>query len=220
MIGQQSKAREQLARSTLASLSVVMIPITAGAICHALRMATSFDCEKGPRELREDKIPNPDSIVESGQGLVAIDPVTSVVTIPCYDIEEYLRDHWDNVFAPSVKVQLTKALLAYLSLDAFVSGPCYDKKDFNRRLGDYPLMNYASQYWAHHIHGVLSLGTPGQCIFEWVNRFTAKRSNLESSLQVSSMTPKPQKVPQVLSRSTREGLLHTQRVSRVNQRYK
>ena len=183
-----------------------MAEVTAGAICHALGMATSFDCEKEPRELREDKIPNPDSIVECCQGLVAIDPVTSVVTIACYDIDEYLRNHWDTVYAPSVKVQLTKVLLAYLSLDAFLSGPCYDKKDFKKRLEDYPLMNYASQYWAHHIHGALSLGAPGQCIIKWVNGFIAKRSNLESSLQVSSMISKPQTVPQILSRGTREGL--------------
>ena len=158
--------------------------------------------------------------MECCQGLIAIDPVTSVVTIACYDIEEYIRNHGDTVFAPSVKVQLTKVLLAYLSLDAFLSGPCFDKKDFKSRLEEYPLVNYASQYWTHHIHGALSLGTYGQCIIEWVNRFIAKRSKLESSLQVSSMTSKPQKVPQILSRSTRQGFAYTQRVSRVNQRYK
>ena len=82
MAGQQNKAREQLARSTSAFLSVVMIPITAGAICHVLGIATSFDCEKEPCELREE-IPNPDAIVECCQRLVAIDPATSIVTIAC-----------------------------------------------------------------------------------------------------------------------------------------
>ena len=205
MMGQQSKAREQLARSALAFLTVVVKPITAGAMCHALGMANVLDSEKSPSELPKDDIPNPDSIVECCQGLVSIDPETSVVTIAYCDIEEYMRKHWDTIFPLSVKIKHARVLLTYLLMDTFLSGPCYNSDDFSRRLEHYPLIVYASKYWGHHVHEALSLGTPEQDIIECVNGFIAKRSNLESSLQVFSITSKPPRAQQELLRSTQEG---------------
>lgn len=93
LIRQQGKAREQLARRALGLLAIVATPITAEAMCHALGMANVLDFEEGPSELREGDIPNPASIVECCQGIVAIDPATSVVTIAYYDIEEYMQKH-------------------------------------------------------------------------------------------------------------------------------
>lgn len=201
---QQSKAREQLARRALALVAVVVEPITAGAMCHALGMANVLEFEKGPSELREGDIPNPDTIVECCQGLVAIDPVTSVVKIAYCDIEEYMQKHWDTLFSPDVKIELAEVLLVYLLMDAFLSGLCYHVDDFSRRLQNYPSIVYASHYWGQHVREALSLGMPEQHIIERVNCFLAKRSNLESSLQVSLMTAKFPRVHQETFQSTPE----------------
>lgn len=84
-------------------------------------------------------------------------------------------------------------------MDAFSSGLCYHIDDFNRRLED-----YASHYWSHHVHEALSLGIPEQRIIQRVSGFLAKRSNVESLLQVSSITPKSLNVYQELLQSTPE----------------
>ena len=204
MMGQQSQAREQLARSALAFLTFVVTPITAGALCHALGMANVLESEESPSELRKDDIPNPDSIVECCQGLVAIDPETSVVTIAYCDIEEYMQKHWATIFPPDMKIKIVEILLAYLLMDTFLSGLYDDADEFSRRLEHYPLIVYASRYWGHHVHEALSLGMPEQRIIECVNGFLAKRSNLESSLQVSSIISMPPRAQQELLRSTQE----------------
>ena len=213
MMRQQNKAREQLARRALALLAVVAIPITAGAMCHALGMSNVLDCEESPSELREGEIPNQNSIVECCQGLVAINPVTSVVTIAYCDIEEYMQKHWDTLSSPIVKIKLAKVLLAYLSMNAFQSGLCDHVDEFSRRLKDYPLIVYASRYWSHHVHEALSIGMPEHRIIERVNGFLVKRSNLESSFQVASITSKSPRIYRELLPSGREDFaLYTERV--------
>ena len=213
MMRQQSQAREQLAESALAFLTFVVTPITAGTLCHALGMANVLDSGESPSELRKDDIPNPDSIVECCQGLVAIDPETSIVTIAYYDIEEYLQKHWATIFPPKVKIKLVEVLLTYLLMDTFLSGPCDHGDEFSRRLGQYPLMAYASRYWGHHVHEALSPGMPERRIMECVNGFLAKRSNLESSLQVSSIISMPPRAQQELLRSSQEDFtLYTKKI--------
>lgn len=143
MMRQQGQAREQLARSALAILTFVVAPITAEALCHALGMANVLNSGESPPELRKDDIPNPDSIVECCQGLITIDPETSVVTIASCDIEEYMQKHWATIFPPNVKMKLVEVLLAYLSMDIFRSGLCDHVDEFSSRLGHYPLTAYA-----------------------------------------------------------------------------
>ena len=103
-----------------------------------------------------------------------------------------------------MKIELAEVLLAYLFMNAFLSGLCYHVDDFSRRLKGYTLMVYASHYWGQHIREALSLGMPEQHIIERVNCFLAKRSNLESSLQVSLMTPKFPRVHREMLHSTPE----------------
>ena len=142
----QCEAREQLVRRALALLAIIATPITAGASCHALGMANVLDFEEGSRELHEGYIPNPDFIAGCYQGLIAIDPVISVVTIPYWEIEQHMQKHWDTLLLPSVKRKLAEMLLAYISMEAFSSCLSCHIDDFSRRLGEYPLMNYASLY--------------------------------------------------------------------------
>ena len=76
--------------------------------------------------------------MECCQALVATDPVTSVLTIAYYHIEEYMQKHWDTLFLSSVKDEAAEVLLTYISMDAFSSGLCYHIDDFSRRLVDNP----------------------------------------------------------------------------------
>lgn len=135
MVGLQAIARTHLAMRTLALLTAAQEPLTAEALCHAMGIALVLDSCAEPLELIEDEIPNPASVVECCMGLVAVDPVTSIVTLAHYDIEQHMRMRWNDVFTRCPEdVRLARWCMAYISLATFSSGPCYEAKALGRRL--------------------------------------------------------------------------------------
>ena len=116
--------------------AVAVTLIIAGALCLALGMANVLDVEEKPSELREEDIPNVDSVEDCCQGLVAIDPVTSSVTIADFDIADYMRKHCDTLLSTNVKIKLARILLAYLQFDASQSGICCYAYDFDQGFED------------------------------------------------------------------------------------
>lgn len=55
---------------------------------------------------------------------------------------------------------IARKCVAYLSLEEFDSGPCADDDEVYNRYRRYPLLGYASQYWAIHAQKLHDLGEP------------------------------------------------------------
>lgn len=163
MINTQDPARAQLATRTLALLTAAKVsipdvaPITARAVSHAMGIFHVLDSERRLSKLSEDEVPNPASIIECCMGLVAIDPMTRVVTLAHFDIAQYMQTHWEDFFSWKEKLMLANITLAYLSLEAFSIGPCRQADAFIRRLETYPFLEYASRHWGHHARGAMLL---------------------------------------------------------------
>ena len=157
-----------------------------------------LDSNKGLSKLSEDAIPNPLSIIECCMGLIAIDPVTEVVALAHFDIAQYMEKYWEHLFSWREKLMLANITLAYLSMDAFSTGPCRQADAFIRRLEMYPFLEYASRHWGYHAREAMSLRDANaeqgklKCIGD-VNRFLDARVNLDSSLQICDITSRPSK---------------------------
>ena len=161
MIKMQHSGRVQLATRTLALLTAApttaVVPMTAEAISHATGIAQVLGSEDRLLSLREDEIPNAESIAECCMGLVAIDPVTRIVTLAHFDIAQYMQTHWDELFSGKEKLMLAHITLAYLSLGFFSIGLCLQADALSKRLEAYPFLDYASRYWGHHAREAISL---------------------------------------------------------------
>ena len=156
--------------------------------------------------LSEDEIPNPMSVVKCCMGLVAIDPMTTAVTMAHFDIAQHMRAHWEEIFSWEEKLMLANITLAYLLMDAFSTGPCRQVDAFIRRLESHPFLDYASRHWGHHAHDALLLqvadAAEGKCsLTENVNRLLNDRPNLDSSLQVCDLNSRSSKARELFLRN-------------------
>lgn len=191
-LGLQDIARTQLATRTLAFLAAAQGPLTAEALCHAIGIVFVLDSHAEPSELLEDEIPNPAAVFECCMGLVAIDPVSRIVTLAHHDIEQHLRTRWNDVFPRYAdNARLAKCCMAYISLAAFSTGPCCEAEAYSRRLEQYPFLDYASRHWGQHTRELLPHQKIDGDIFKDIGQLLSKekRKNLESSLQVCEIDP-------------------------------
>ena len=190
MIGLQNAARSKLAIRTLAFLAAAQAPLTAQELCHAMGIASLCDIERDPVELSRDNVPASASVVECCLGLVSLDPVTKVISLAHYDIEQHLQRQWTSLFAGYLgKGDLTNWCIAYISLNAFSNGPCLEVHELSERLEQYTFLAYASRYWGQHAReALLSQDNHDEC-FHLVRALLSerRRRNLESSLQVSAL---------------------------------
>lgn len=228
MINAQKPARAQLAYRTLALLTAAklpptdVVPLTARAMSHAIATSHVLDSNRRLSTLSEDEVPNPASTIECCMGLVTIDPVTRVMTLAHFDIAQYMRTHWEDLFSWKDKLMLANITLAYLSMDVFSFGPCRQANEFIGRLEQYPFLDYASRHWGHHARKAMLLQHADaeqgkRDLVEKISLLLDDRMNLDSSLQVCDLSSRPSEVRKVLLRSNdKDFALHVDKISSVS----
>ena len=87
-INLQYEARAKLAGRILALLTASKESMSAEAMCHALGMSYVLETQQLLRELEKDLIPDVGVLAKCCKGLVAIDPVTRLVTLAQDDIAD------------------------------------------------------------------------------------------------------------------------------------
>ena len=193
LIRLQDRARVLLSTRALALLTATESPLTAEALSHAMGMSLVLDhCPLEFADLIEDDIPETTAIIDCCMGLIAVDPVTSVVTLAPHNIGQYIRQNWNILFKDELeKAKVTKWCVAYLSLDVFSHGPHHEANDLRRCLQQWPFPDYASRHWGDHARDALSSSSPDEEIFDDIGRLLGKtkRSNLELSLQICQLNP-------------------------------
>ena len=66
-----------------------------------------------------------------------------------------MQTHWEDLFSWKEKLMLANITLAYLSMDAFSTGPCLEADALTERLQSYHFLDYASPHWSHHARAAM-----------------------------------------------------------------
>lgn len=180
--------------------------MTAEAMCHALGMSYSMSYlfetwRYFPSKLDKYLVPDVAVLVKCCEGLIAIDPVTRLVTMVHDDRADCMRrgrskslpnnmsgpppnkDH----FSYEEMTMLAAVSLAYLSMSIVEKGPCHRLATLRKRLDKYPFLEYATRHWGYHARELMDHGFNDSAIEYAVNRLLEKAKTLESVLQVRDL---------------------------------
>ena len=84
-------------------------------------------------------------------GLVTVDQDSQIIRLVHYTLQEYFERRGTFWF-PDAQSEIADACVTYLSFDTFGAGACHTNEEFEKRIWEYPLYEYASGYWGHHAH--------------------------------------------------------------------
>ncbi|KAE8364266.1 hypothetical protein BDV27DRAFT_157996 [Aspergillus caelatus] len=141
------RIRGDLAKELLSWVVCARKLLTGDELLHALAV------EPGTRSLDTTNFCDLQEIVSNCAGLVVLDPVSKNVRLVHNTAKDYFQQKISEYF-PDAHKNIAVSCVTYLSYDAFKSGPCPNDKAFEARLQQYPLLDYASRYWADHSRGV------------------------------------------------------------------
>ncbi|KAJ5523286.1 ankyrin [Penicillium frequentans] len=105
--------------------------------------------EKGQNFLDKENITNYKLIVSVCAGLVAVDEERQVIRLVHYTTQDYLeKKHY--AWFPDAELRLAIVCVTYLSFDIFEEGFCKSDEEYEARLKQNPLYDYAARNWGHH----------------------------------------------------------------------
>jgi len=125
-------------------------------ILHAARRLTmeelceALSVEEDSKELQEDLLPEPDSIVKACESLVEIDLSSQEVRFTHQTVDEFLRDHCTSEVL-GVR-DLAKTCLIYLTFSEF-NWPCQSDEQLAVRIEKHKFGCYAAKFWGDHTRG-------------------------------------------------------------------
>lgn len=96
--------------------------------------------------------PSAKTMIECCQGLVTIDPESTIIRFAHYAVQEYLIEHTNTLFSRA-EASLAETCLTYLLFDTFRQGPCLDEDSLKFRIGSSTFLTYAARYWGVHVKG-------------------------------------------------------------------
>jgi len=118
--------------------------LTIRELCEAL--SVEEDC----KELQEELLPDPDSVVKACESLVEIDTISRDVRFTHQTVDEFLRDHCTSQMLGASG--LAKTCLIYLTFSEF-KRPCESGEQMIARTEKHAFLQYAAEFWGHHTRG-------------------------------------------------------------------
>ncbi|KAL8998031.1 MAG: hypothetical protein Q9188_006185 [Gyalolechia gomerana] len=153
-------------------------PLKVEELRHAV--AVEFEDES----FDEEGLPDEDLLESICAGMVTRQE-NDTVSLVHYTAQEYLERHSSSLF-PAAQATIVQTCLTYLSFDDFRQGPCPDDESFTARCARYPLILYASQHWAEHLHIVGEMELE-QAILD----FLSQKDQLKASVQAAQVIRSP-----------------------------
>ncbi|KAK3315759.1 hypothetical protein B0H66DRAFT_479034 [Apodospora peruviana] len=96
-------------------------------------------------------------VLECCQGLILVDPDTSLVRPAHYTVQEHMVENAGTLFPQHSHDLLAQKCLTYLTLDDFTQGPEENMARIAVLVKSYPFLSYAACYWHAHLS---PLGVP------------------------------------------------------------
>ena len=140
--GQVAGSRE-LAAQAISWITLARRPLTTLEFLHALAI------ELGESELDEANISSLEDIASVCAGLVTVDEESNIIRLVHYTTQQYFEITHTKWF-PKAQTDITKSCLTYLAFDAFETGPSSTDEEFEARLQEHVLYDYAARNWGHH----------------------------------------------------------------------
>ncbi|KAH8728164.1 ankyrin repeat domain-containing protein [Phaeosphaeriaceae sp. PMI808] len=144
--GQLDGDRE-LAKTVLTWITFAKRPLTTAEICCALAV------EPGEAELDPENKPDVDDIVSVCAGLVVVDKESAIIRLVHYTTQEYF-ERVSSRLSPDGQVPIVETCLTYLSFSVFESGSCVTDEEFEERLRQHELLDYAAKHCGEHMRHV------------------------------------------------------------------
>jgi hypothetical protein len=135
----QGEGSSKMAEKILAWILCAHRPLSTLELLHALAV------EPGDKEIDEDNILETDQILTICAGLVTIDEQSNNVRFIHYTTQEYLQRNQET-WLPDAKIEVASSCIAYLSIDGLAIGPCLSQVDYEYRLREFVLLEYAAVY--------------------------------------------------------------------------
>ena len=106
---------------------------------------------------------------------------SDAVRLVHYTTQEYFESYplWPRTITEE---RISKACIAYLSLDCFGEGPCTDNETLKHRFKRYPFLRYAALNWGNHARG-----PPEDSCKDLMLRFLSDDGKRASAQQASSV---------------------------------
>lgn len=164
-VAQQNPDHKRLAQRILDLLSQVVRPLTVQELRHALAVSP------GEPAVDLERLDAEDLLEPCCHGLVSIEQKTRLIGLVHHTAQEYFDDHRSTLF-PNSQRETLRTCLTYLSLSEFQQGPCEfyyfrstedksaakgkqiaKKRFLQGRLGRFPFLHYAANYWGRHALG-------------------------------------------------------------------
>lgn len=82
-------------------------------------------------------------------GLVVVDEESNIIHLVHYTTQDYFEARKKYWF-PDAESNFTMICVTYLSFNTFESGPCLTDEEFEARLQQNPLYDYAARNWGYH----------------------------------------------------------------------
>jgi ankyrin repeat protein len=143
-IEDQDRTSSFLAFRIFRWLSFAKRPLTAQELQHALateESATSFD---------EENMVDTNMLVSVCGGLVVITPVSNMVRFVHVSAQHFLKAH-NAMQAADAHRDIGLTCLTYLSFDTFATGRLDKREELQRRMDEYPFLDYAARFWGVHV---------------------------------------------------------------------
>ncbi|KAI9781623.1 MAG: hypothetical protein M1839_005840 [Geoglossum umbratile] len=144
-INNQGNRVRELAEHILGWIIHAKRPLSTAELQHALGVRT---CST---KLDEDYLPSVRALRSVCAGLVAIDEQSGIVRLVHYTTQQYFERTWASWF-PNAQTYITDICVTYLSFDIFETGFCQSDREFEARLENNVLYDYAARNWGHHAH--------------------------------------------------------------------
>ncbi|KFY45951.1 hypothetical protein V495_02719 [Pseudogymnoascus sp. VKM F-4514 (FW-929)] len=125
-------------------------------ICHAkcplkvTDLSDAVSVKLDQTAVSKNHCPSAKMMIECCQGLVTIDPESTIIRFAHYTIQEYLIEHTNTLFSRA-EASLAETCLTYLLFDTFKQGPCTDKEAIRSRIKANTFSKYAARYWGVHV---------------------------------------------------------------------
>jgi hypothetical protein len=133
----------KLAKAILSWITLAKRPLATAEICCALAV------ESDEAELDPDNKPDVEDLLSVCAGLVVVDQESAFIRLVHYTTQEYF-ERISSYLNPAAQLLIAQTCLTYLSFSIFESGSCATDRDFEERLRQHELLDYAARHCGEH----------------------------------------------------------------------